>query len=78
MKTWVCLEAVTDPEQALALIQELRRVVGHWKAGMLNERKGPRAVNGIKSRRAESVVTESQIRETETLSRRGEDRTRVA
>lgn len=51
IKTWVCLEPVIDPEQALALIENLHPVVGHWKVGMLNYRKLPRPVNWIKFRK---------------------------
>jgi DNA repair photolyase len=45
IKTWVSLEPVIDPAQAVALIQELDPVVGHWKVGMLNYCKLPRPVN---------------------------------
>ena len=51
IKTWVCLQPVISPEQALALIQELHPVVGHWKVGMLNYRKLPRPLNWMKFRR---------------------------
>ena len=50
IKTWVSLEPVIDPDQALELIQELHPVVGHWKVGMLNYRKPPRPVNWIQFR----------------------------
>jgi DNA repair photolyase len=50
IKTWVSLEPVIDPDQALELIQELHPVVGHWKVGMLNYRKLPRSVNWIQFR----------------------------
>lgn len=50
IKTWVSLEPVIDPDQALELIQELHPVVGHWKVGMLNYRTLPRPVNWIQFR----------------------------
>jgi DNA repair photolyase len=50
IRTWVCLEPVIDPDQALQLIQELHPVVGHWKVGMLNYRRLPRPVNWIQFR----------------------------
>ncbi len=50
IKTWVCLEPVIDPDQALELIRELHPVTGHWKVGILNYRKLPRPVNWIKFR----------------------------
>jgi DNA repair photolyase len=45
IKTWVCLEPVIDPDQALELIQELHPVAGHWKIGILSYRRLPRPVN---------------------------------
>ena len=50
IKTWVCLEPVIDPDQALELIQTLHPVAGHWKVGGLNYRALPRPVNWIKFR----------------------------
>jgi hypothetical protein len=50
IKTWVCLEPVIDPDQALELIRELHPVTGHWKVGILNYRKLPNPVNWIKFR----------------------------
>jgi DNA repair photolyase len=44
IKTWVSLQPVIDPDEALELIQELHPLVGHWKVGMLNYRKLPRPV----------------------------------
>ena len=50
IKTWVSLEPVIDPDQALELIQELHSVVGHWTVGLLNYCKLPRPVNWIQFR----------------------------
>jgi len=36
IKTWVSLEPVIDPEQAIELIRLLHPYVGHWKAGKIN------------------------------------------
>jgi DNA repair photolyase len=59
IKTWVCLQPVISPEQALALIQELHPVVGHWKVGMLNYRKLPRPLNWMKFRRDATDLLDS-------------------
>jgi len=37
--TWVSLEPVIDPAQALKIIQELHPIVDHWKVGKLNHNK---------------------------------------
>jgi DNA repair photolyase len=50
IKTWVCLEPVIDPDQALELIRRLHPVARHWKLGGLNYRALPRAVNWTKFR----------------------------
>jgi len=34
--TWISLEPVIDPDQALEIIRELHPIVGHWKVGKLN------------------------------------------
>lgn len=39
IKTWVSVEPVIIPEQALDLIRELHPIVGHWKIGKLNYNK---------------------------------------
>ena len=36
IKTWVSLEPVIWPDQALKLIQQLHPIVGHWKVGKIN------------------------------------------
>jgi len=48
IETWVSLEPVIDPKQALKLIQELHPIVGHWKVGKLTYKDV--GVNWIKSR----------------------------
>lgn len=39
IKTWVSMEPVIDPEQALALILGLHPKVSHWKVGKINYNK---------------------------------------
>jgi DNA repair photolyase len=39
IKTWVSLEPVIDPKQALEVIERLHPVVDHWKVGKINHRK---------------------------------------
>jgi len=34
--TWVSLEPVIDPEQALELIRDLHKIIDHWKVGKIN------------------------------------------
>ena len=36
IRTWVSLEPVIEPEQALCLIQSLYANVDHWKVGKIN------------------------------------------
>lgn len=50
IKTWVSLEPVIDPEQALELIRLLHLYVGHWKVGKLNYHDPGRPVDWIKFR----------------------------
>ncbi len=45
IKTWVSLEPVIDPEQALILVDTLHRYVSHWKVGKINHH--PEAENGV-------------------------------
>ncbi len=40
IKTWVSMEPVIDPAQAIALVKALNPVVNHWKVGKLNYNKG--------------------------------------
>ena len=37
--TWISLEPVIEPGQALALIREIHLFVGHWKVGKINHSK---------------------------------------
>lgn len=51
IKTWVSLEPVIDPDQALALIEELYPIVDHWKVGKINYNKAIEGkVNWLKFR----------------------------
>jgi DNA repair photolyase len=59
IKTWVCLEPVIDPDQALDLIKMLHPVVGHWKVGILSYRKLSRPVNWIRFREAARKLLDS-------------------
>ena len=52
IKTWVSIEPVIDPEQALELIRLLHPVVGHWKVGKLNYKTPDKPVDWIKFRGA--------------------------
>ena len=36
IRTWVSLEPVIEPEQALQVIRELHPIVDHWKVGKIN------------------------------------------
>jgi DNA repair photolyase len=47
IETWVCLEPVIDPDQALELIRTLHPVVGHWEIGILNYRQLPMPVDWL-------------------------------
>ena len=40
INTWVSLEPVIDPGQALQVIRGLQPIVGHWKIGKINHQKG--------------------------------------
>jgi DNA repair photolyase len=40
IKTWVSMEPVIDPAQAIALVEALHPVADHWKIGKLNYNKG--------------------------------------
>lgn len=39
IKTWVSLEPVIDPEQALWIIETFHNLVDHWKIGKINHNK---------------------------------------
>ena len=48
IKTWISLEPVIDPKQALEVIEELNPIVDHWKVGKINYHKEvERRVNWI-------------------------------
>lgn len=36
IKTWVSVEPIIEPDQALEVIRELHPIVGHWKVGKIN------------------------------------------
>jgi len=36
LKTWVSLEPVVDPDEALAVISDQHRIIDHWKVGKIN------------------------------------------
>lgn len=51
IKTWVSLEPVIDPVQALEVVDELHDYVGHWKVGKINHnRELEGRINWIKYR----------------------------
>ena len=39
IKTWISLEPVIDPAQAIQIIKELHTIVDHWKIGKINHHK---------------------------------------
>ena len=39
IKTWVSLEPVIDPDQALTIIRALHPIVDHWKSGKINHNR---------------------------------------
>ncbi len=57
--TWVSLEPVIDPDQALALIEVLHPIVDHWKVGKLNYMKPDRPVDWIGFRRVVTSILDS-------------------
>lgn len=59
IKTWVSLEPVIFPDQALDLIQGLHHVVDHWKIGKLNGRKPPEPVDWGKFRKDAKTLLDS-------------------
>jgi DNA repair photolyase len=40
IRTWVSMEPVIDPDQAISLVKVLHPFVSHWKVGKLNYNKG--------------------------------------
>lgn len=59
IKTWVSLEPVIYPEQAMRIIQELHPIVDHWKIGKLNHRKPPEPVDWIEFRLKAQALLDS-------------------
>lgn len=45
IKTWVSMEPVIDPKQALGLLKALHPIVDHWKIGKLNYLQTPETVD---------------------------------
>ena len=54
--TWVSLEPVIYPAQALELVERLHPVVRHWKIGKLNHMQPPAPVDWIAFRRDISLL----------------------
>jgi len=48
--TWVSMEPVIYPDQALALIRALHPVVDHWDVGKLNHMNSPQPVDWVRFR----------------------------
>jgi DNA repair photolyase len=59
IKTWVSLEPVIDPGQALELIEMLHPIVGHWKIGKLNYMRPDKPVDWIKFREDAKALLDS-------------------
>ena len=58
--TWVSLEPVIDPDQALEVIRELHPIVDHWKIGKINHHRGiETAINWPKFKDQATDVLES-------------------
>ena len=61
IRTWVSLEPVIFPDQALNLIRELHPEVDHWKIGKLNGRKLSAPVDWWKFRKDARTLLDSLI-----------------
>lgn len=60
IKTWVSLEPVIDPDQALELIQDIHPMVDHWKVGKVNyQPEIENQVNWIKFREEVQALLDS-------------------
>ncbi len=59
IKTWISLEPVIDPFQALELIKVLNPFVGEWKVGKLNYKQPDSEVDWIKFREVVKALLES-------------------
>jgi DNA repair photolyase len=57
--TWVSLEPVIYPAQALDLMRELNPIVDHWKIGKLNRMKTPEPVDWVKFRADAKLLLDS-------------------
>jgi DNA repair photolyase len=57
--TWVSLEPVIYPDEALVLIRELHGIVDHWKIGRLNGMNPPEPVDWVKFRRDAKALLDS-------------------
>ena len=55
IRTWVSLEPVIDPAQAIEIVRELHPIVGHWKIGKLNYCK---EAHDVDWRRFRTEITE--------------------
>lgn len=57
IKTWVSMEPVIDPAQAIELVQRIHPMVDHWKVGKINHNKAvEQSVDWIKFRKDVSEV----------------------
>lgn len=57
IKTWVSLEPVINPAQAIELVQRIHPIVDHWKVGKINHNKAvEQSVDWIKFRNDVSEV----------------------
>jgi len=59
IKTWVSLEPVIIPEQALELIKVLHPIVGQWKVGKLNYHRPPKPVDWTRFREEAKELLDS-------------------
>ncbi len=50
IKTWVSMEPVIDPDQALRLIRQIHTHVDHWKIGKLNYNPHAKSIDWLKFR----------------------------
>jgi DNA repair photolyase len=57
--TWVSLEPVIDPAQALAIIKKFHPIVDQWNVGKLNYRKPDTEVDWVKFREEASALFEN-------------------
>jgi DNA repair photolyase len=81
--TWVSLEPVIDPDQALEVIKMLDPVVDHWKVGKLNHHKLPvdwfgfrRDLTALLDSLGASYYRKKSLTELGEVSRRGRTKKR--